>query len=170
MSKPTQTRIASDAGGLRTTYEEIEVGKDLGALEWTVTDADIEKQCTFDDDWHEWYVLTSPWGGRVAPPQIQSRPPRWLLSRTYNIRGVFYKHEFEYLKPIRPNQKLVISGKIGDKWVKNDREYVRYDTFATDESGEVVSTSSRVRVVDMLKRDAPRQGTGIDSGIRPERI
>ncbi|MEX2451285.1 MAG: MaoC family dehydratase [Rhodospirillales bacterium] len=170
MKNPTPTRVAEDARGKRTTYEEIEVGKDLGSLEWTVTEEDIEKQCSLDEDWHEWYVLNSPWGGRVAPPQIQSRPPRWLLGRIYNIRGVFYKHDFEFLKPIKPGQTLIVSGRISDKWIKNDREFVRWDTVAKDEHGDAVFTASRVQVLDMTTRAAPREGAGIDSGIKPEKI
>ena len=30
MAKPSKVRMAEDATGKRTTYEEIEVGKDLG--------------------------------------------------------------------------------------------------------------------------------------------
>ena len=66
---------------------------------------DIEKQCVIDEDFHPWFALESPWDGRIAPPQLQYRPPRWLLSRTYNIRGVFYKWEFENLKPIRARRE-----------------------------------------------------------------
>ena len=72
MTKPSKVRMAEDATGKRTTYEEIEVGKDLGSFEWTVTEADIERQCLLDEHWHEWFVSDSPWGGAVAPPQIQS--------------------------------------------------------------------------------------------------
>ena len=52
MTKPSKVRMAEDATGKRTTYEEIEVGKDLGSFEWTVTEADIERQCLLDEHWH----------------------------------------------------------------------------------------------------------------------
>jgi acyl dehydratase len=167
---PRQVRMVEDATGKRTTYEVIEVGKDLGSFEWTVTPEDIERQCMLDDHWHDWFQKDSPWGGPIAPPQIQSRPPRWLLGRTYNVRGVSYKHDFEYLKPIKPGEKLIISGKISDKYIKRDREFVRWDTFAHDENGGLVFTASRVQAMDVIKRTAPREGVGIDGGIKPERI
>ena len=43
MGKPSKIRMAKDATGQRTTYEEIEVGKDLGSFEWVVTQGDIER-------------------------------------------------------------------------------------------------------------------------------
>ena len=170
MAKPSRVRMVEDATGKRTTYEEIEVGKDLGSFEWTVTEANIERQCLLDEHWHEWFVSDSPWGGAVAPPQIQSRPPRWLLGRTYNIRGVSYKHDFEYLKPIKAGQTLTISGKVSDKYIKRNREFMRWDTFAHDEDGQLVFSASRVQCMDIIERDAPREGVGVDGGPKPERI
>ena len=41
MSKPSKVRMAEDATGKRTTYEEIKVGKDLGSFEWSVTNNNI---------------------------------------------------------------------------------------------------------------------------------
>jgi hypothetical protein len=167
---PSQVRMVEDATGKRTLYEEIKVGKDLGSFDWLVTEDDIERQCTLDDHWHDWFQKGSPWGGPIAPPQIQSRPPRWLLGRTYNVRGVSYKHDFEYHKAIKPHQKLTISGKISDKYIKREREFVRWDTFAYDEEGDLVFTASRVQAMDVIKRSAPREGVGIDGGIKPEKI
>ena len=126
MIEPSKVRMSEDGTGQRTTYEEIEVGKNLGSFEWTVTQDDVERTCDLDQHWHEWFVGDSPWGGPIAPPQIQSRPPRWLLGRTYNVRGVSYKLDFEYLKPIMSGETLVISGHISEKYIKRNREYVRW--------------------------------------------
>ena len=170
MAQTSRVRMSSDATGNRTTYDEIEVGKDLGSFEWTVTQDDIERTCDLDEHWHEWFVGDSPWGGSIAPPQIQSRPPRWLLGRTYNIRGVSYKLDFEYLKPIMSGETLTISGLISEKYIKRNREYVRWDTVAHNTSGEVVFTASRVQCMDIVERHTPREGMGIDGGPKPERI
>jgi hypothetical protein len=170
MSGKGRTRVAEDEHGRRATYEEIEVGAALESFEWVVSEDDIEKQCRLDEDYHEWYVLESPWGGRVAPPQIQYRPPRWQISRSYNLRGVFYKWEFENVKPIRPGVSITIGGRILDKWIKNDREFVKFESVGTDAEGDVVFRTTRVHALDMIKRTAPRKSVGIDSGIKRERI
>ena len=100
------TRIAEDENGPRTTFDEIEIGKVLGEMDWVVTEEMIDSQCHMDLDYDLWYSVDSPWRGRVAPPQISYRPPRWLLSRTYNIRGLFCRWEMENLLPIRPSRRL----------------------------------------------------------------
>jgi hypothetical protein len=164
------TRVEADAKGKRATYDEIVVGTVLGEMEWVVTEDMIDLQCKLDLDYDEFFSLDSPWGGRIAPPQISYRPPRWLLSRTYNVRGLFYKWQMENVRPIRLNEKLHVVCRVTDKYVKNNREFVIYSAEATDEKGEVVFRTVRTHVLDALERTAPRAGTGIDTGIKAERI
>tara|TARA_A100001037_G_scaffold304765_1_gene342655 strand:+ start:1142 stop:1681 length:540 start_codon:yes stop_codon:yes gene_type:complete len=179
MTEGTQSRVEFDEHGKRTTYDEIEVGRDLGSLEWVITEEDIEKQCSIDEDFHPWFSFdleeqegteVGPWDGVIAPPQIQYRPPRWLLSRTYNIRGVFYKWDYENLKPIRPGETITVTGRILDKWIDREREFMSYEAEGRDEEGDIVFRTTRVHALDVLKRDTPRAGAGEDSGFKQEKI
>ena len=171
MENTNVTRVERDEKGLRTRYEDIEVGLDMGEIDWEIDPADVEKQCRIDDDYNEWYMKDeTPFGGRIVPPQITYRPPRWLISRHYNIRGVFYKWEFENVRPMHPGQKLKITGKVTDKWVKNNKEFVQYDATGTDEDGNVCFTTRRVHALDVIDRSAPRAGEGVDSGIKKEQL
>ncbi len=165
-----KARVAEDQHGRRASYDEIEVGKVLGEIDWVVTDEMIDLQCEMDMDYDEWYFIDSPWGGRIAPPQIQYRPPRWLLSRTYNVRGLFYKWEMENVRPILPNVTLHIVCRIVDKYVNNEREFVVYEAEAVDPNAEVVFRTRRTHVLDFVERTAPRNAKGIDSGIKVERV
>ena len=165
-----RTRVAEDAHGKRVTFDDIEIGKDLGTMEWVVTEDMIDQQCEMDVDHHYWFAVDSPYGGRIAPPQISYRPPRWLLSRTYNVRGVFYKWEMENVRPLRPGVKLAVGGSIVDKYVKNEREFVVDQAEARDPDGNVVFRTRRTHVLDVVERSAPRSAKGIDSGIKPEKI
>jgi hypothetical protein len=164
------TRVEADAQGKRATYDEIVVGTVLGEMDWVVTDEMVELQCRLDLDYDPFYSLDSPWGGRVAPPQISYRPPRWLLSRTYNVRGLFYKWQMENVRAIRIGEPLHVICRITDKYLKNDREFIVYTAEATDSKGEVVFRTERTHVLDALERTAPRAGEGIDTGIKAERI
>jgi len=164
------TRVAEDEHGKRATYEDIEVGHSLGSIEWTVTTDMIDRQCEVDADYHFWYSIESPWGARIAPPQLSYRPPRWLLSRTYNVRGVFYKWELENIRPLRPGITLTVSGTIVAKYIKNEREFIVYEAEASEPDGTLVFRTRRTHVLDVVERTAPRGGTGIDSGIKPEKI
>jgi hypothetical protein len=169
MEEP-RTRIAADSHGPRAVFDEIEVGRSLGEMEWVVTEDMIERQCAIDADFDAWDSLDSPWGGRIAPPQISYRPPRWLLSRTYNIRGLFYRWEMENVRPLRPGVTLRVRARIADKYVKNEREFVVYEAEAADPDGNVVFRTRRTHVLDFVERSAQREGEGIDSGVKPERI
>lgn len=165
-----KTRVAADSHGARAQFEEIEIGHSLGEMEWIVTEEMIDTQCAIDADYDVWYSLTSPWGGRVAPPQITYRPPRWLLSRTFNIRGLFVRWELDNIRPIKPGVKLRVVARISDKYVKNEREFVVYEAEASDPDGNVVFRTRRTHVLDFIERTAQREGDGIDSGIKAERI
>lgn len=166
----TPARVLMDARGKRTSFDEIEIGTDLGQMEWVVTEEMVDMQCFMDADYHEWYYLGSPFEGKIAPPQINYRPPRWLFSRKYNVRGLFYKYEFENVNPIKIGAKMTISATITDKWIKNNREFVQYDAEAVDESGNVIFRTRRVHVLDFIERSAPREGVGIDTGIKKEKL
>ena len=168
--KAGRARVERDVRGKRASFDDIEVGAPLGEIEWIVTEDMIDLQCRLDQDYDPFFSLESPWGGRIAPPQIQYRPPRWLLSRTYNVRGLFYKWKMENLLPIQPNVTLRIKASIVDKYVKNEREFVVYGAEATDPEGRTVFRTERTHVLDVLDRSAPRAGEGIDSGIKAERL
>lgn len=170
MSDQETRRVARDEHGPRATFEEIEIGKDLGALEWTVQLDEIATQIALDDDPHPWFTGDSPFGGTIAPPQLAYRPPRWLLSRNYNVRGLLYKWEFENLLPLRPGMRLTVKGRITDKWIKAEREFVAYEAWGENEAGERVFHTRRVQILDVIKRTVPREGAGVDSGVKKERI
>ena len=159
------TRVERDASGLRTTYEEIEVGADLGRMEWTVGPENVAGLMENDQDYHEWYAESSPWGEPVVTPMATYPPVRILFTKKYNVRGVFYEYESEFIRPIHYGQKVIITGRVVDKWIKRDREYVRYEAEGRSEDGELLFRTRRAHALDYIKRTVPRSGEGVDSGL-----
>ncbi len=168
MSTP-KARVLEDSQGRRATFEDIEIGQSLGEMEWVITDDLIDLQCQLDQDFDPAYFPQDA-GARVAPPQITYRPPRWLFSRGYNVRGLFVRWESETFRAIEPNTKLTVSGSIVDKFTKKDREFVVYQAEGKDAAGNLIFRTRRTHVLDFIERSAPRAGIGIDSGIKPEKI
>ncbi len=166
--EPAKVRVARDQRGERTTFDKIEIGADLGSREWIVTEEMIEHQCEVDEDYHEWYFVDSPFGGRIASPLCSYAPVRFLFSSKYNIRGLLVGYETEYLNPIRPNKKMLITGKLADKFVKRDREYFVVEARCVDEDGLEILRTRRTHVLDYIPRTAPREGYGLDTGIMKE--
>lgn len=166
----TKARVLEDGSGRRATYDEIVVGQTLGEMDWEVTDDMIDLQCRLDEDFDRLFCLAGTDGKRVAPPQITYRPPRWLFSRAYNVRGLFVRWEMEMLGLIKTNTKIKVTGSIADKFIKKDREFVVYQAEGRDADGTLLFRTRRTHVLDFIERTAPRAGAGVDSGIKPERI
>ena len=166
----TPSRVLEDSQGKRASFDDIEIGQTLGEMDWQITDDLIDLQCVLDQDFDPLYCVAPVGGARYAPPQISYRPPRWLFSRTYNVRGLFVGWEMESFAPIRSNTTVCVSAVISDKYIKNNREFVVYQAEGKDASGTLLFRSKRTHVLDFVERTAPRLGAGIDSGIKPEKI
>ena len=165
-----KARVLEDGSGRRATFEEITVGNTLGEMEWEVTDDMIDLQCRLDEDFDRLFCLPITDGARIAPPQITYRPPRWLFSRAYNVRGLFVRWEMEAFAMIKANTKIKVSGTIVDKFIKKDREFVVYQAEGWDTEGKLLFRTKRTHVLDYIERTAPREGAGVDSGIKPEKM
>ena len=162
--QPAAVRVQRDERGERTQFEEIEVGKDLGTLEWALTPEQIALEMEIYEDYHPWYHVDSPYGGPIAPLMVTYSTPRKIFSRTYHVRGLLFEFEHESFKPVLPNKRMLFSGKVIDKWVKRDHEFVKYEVTCTGDDGEVLFRTRRTHVLDYLPRTAPKVGTGIDYG------
>lgn len=159
------TRAEFDGSGRpRTRYEDFEVGASLGTLDWTVTREQVQGLLDNDEDHHSWYDEASPFGQPIVPPMATYPPVRILFTRRYNVRGLFYIFETEFLAPIFYNQPIVVSGNVADKWIKRDREFIAYEAHGVDAEGRVLFRTRRAHVLDFIPRTAPRVGTAIDSG------
>jgi hypothetical protein len=165
-----KTRVLEDSQGRRASFEEIEIGHTLGEMEWQITDELIDLQCQLDQDFDPLFFPQGGAKGRVAPPQITYRPPRWLFSRAYNVRGLFVRWENESFAAIEPNTTIKVTGTIAEKYIRKDREFVVYQAEGRDAAGKLIFRTRRTHVLDFVERSAPRAGAGIDSGIKPERI
>lgn len=156
-----QVRILRDTAGVRTQFEELEIGKDLGTQTLRVTQSQIDQLCERMEDHHPYYELTSPFGTTIAPLSSTYLITRGLFSQTYSVRGLFYRWAVDLLAPIRPDVEYSVIGTLSDKWVKNEREFVAYEAVYTDPVGNVVMTTKRAHVLDFIKRTAPKVGEGV---------
>lgn len=166
----TPSRVLEDSQGPRASFDDIKIGQSLGEMEWQITDDLIDLQCQLDQDFDPLYCLPGANGKRLAPPQITYRPPRWLFSRTYNVRGLFVGWEMESIAPITSGMTVRVSAVITEKFIKNNREFVVYQAEGKTANGTLLFRSKRTHVLDFVERTAPRRGAGIDSGIKPEKI
>lgn len=160
----SQVRVKSDIRGDRTSYEDIVVGDDLGTLEWIVHERDVIGLMNNDQDYDEWYTQSSPFGDPVVPQMYTYPPVRVLFARRYSVRGLFYQFESDWIKPIPYDRAILITGRVADKWVKRNREYVMYEAEAhLKDTGELLFRTRRSHALDFITIDKPREGIGLDS-------
>ena len=119
-SEQALTRVERDGRGRRTTFEEFEVGASLGEFRWSIQPSNAAGLIDNDQDAHPWYVGDSPFGRPVVPPMATYPPVRILFTRNYNVRGLFYHFESEFLEPIPYGEDIIVTGHISDKWIKRD--------------------------------------------------
>jgi hypothetical protein len=149
VSEPRPIYMMAEEGGERaqTTIDQIEVGRDLGELEWSVTRPQVEGLIASDEEFDPWHADIGE-GGGVVPILATYPPVRALFARSFNIRGFLYQYECEFLRPIAYGQSLTIRGWITDKWVKRNREYVKFEAEARDAEGTIVFRTSRTHLLD----------------------
>lgn len=165
MTDSTQDRVAYDARGPRTTYDELVVGDSLGTMEWIVQRENVDGLIINDQDFQECYEQPGMFDAAVVPPLATYPPVRMLFTRRFNVRGVFYRFTSEFVRPIRYGERIRISGSITDKYIRRNREYVTYEAVGIDDDDQVVFRTSRTHALDFITRDHPRAGKGVDSGL-----
>ncbi len=165
-----QVRIGADGQGRRATYDELEVGKDLGVADFRVTQEQIDQVCERTRYHHPFYEVDSPFGGTVAPIVMTFLLPRNMFSRVYNVRGLFYKWAYDFTSPVLPGVDYLVRAHVTDKWIKKEREFVAYEATCEDKRGNLIFTTRRAHVLDYIKTTAPKTAsTKVSSGeLTPE--
>lgn len=151
-------RVQRDERGERARYEDIEVGRKLAPHEWIVTAENIDKCCLAFGEYHEWYSVDSPFGGRIAPISISYWPARQLFTKDYYVRGLFVGWSTETYDVIRPNRKMLLQGQVVDKYVKRDREWVWYEFVCRDaETEREIFRTKRGHILDYITMGTPKE-------------
>ena len=143
----------------KVEFDEIQLGKELGPREWTITFSEIDDHClTQGSEFHEWYSVGYPTGGRVAPPSISYLPGRRLFSEAYPVSGLFVGWSHEQFDLLRPHRKMTLHGRVSDKYVKRERNWVWYELECKDaETGKALFRTKRGHVLDYRQGDVARQ-------------
>jgi len=124
-------------------FNSIVVGEDLGPIEYVVSKKDVEQYC---DDWKDFnplYLQDSPFGGPVAPPAYRAGLDSFrLLGTKYDSHATLgFSTEHEFFNPIRIGKKLIVTGKLIEKYIKRGIEYVVIEYATVDENGVKIRKS-----------------------------
>lgn len=133
---------------VKESVSKIEVGKEIGVLQYRLTPWRLLKYVDTTGDDNRWYHVESPFGGVIAPPTIFDSD----LMRLPDLRKMVDPHprrllagqEYDFIKPARPGKLITVRGKIADTYVKGSREYVVFEGLISDEDGLELA---RVRLI-----------------------
>jgi hypothetical protein len=148
----TEALLLAEAGGDRpqTTFEDIEVGDELGSMEVRFTRKSAEGLIASDGEHDSWYEPLSEGGGGVIPCLATYPPVRALFGQRFHIRGYMTAYTGEFLRPIEHGATLTITGRIVGKWIKRQRAYVQYEAEGIDADGVVYFRTTRTHTLDYL--------------------
>jgi acyl dehydratase len=121
-------------------WENIEVGEELGWVEGVISDFQIKTHAYAVDDYGDWYLKDSPFGGRIGHPTLLANDILRLFFLIYDLRppyagGLHAKNELEFLRPVKLGDKVVIRGKHTEKYERRGQNYRVVEGQAADEAG-----------------------------------
>ena len=121
-------------------YDELVIGEQLGSFEYVLTQEML-------DDFRE--SVEDP----EAPfPTLAVKHDGTSLNMVYkdSTGGVNAGNEVEFFNPPIPGKKIMVTGRVADKYVRRDKPYLVIEATATDEDGRLLE---RLRTYQMKKPD-----------------
>lgn len=121
-------------------YDELVIGEQLGSFEYVLTQEML-------DDFRE--SVEDP----EAPfPTLAVKHDGTSLNMVYKdtTGGVNAGNEVEFFNPPIPGKKIMVTGRVADKYVRRDKPYLVIEATATDEDGRLLE---RLRTYQMKKPD-----------------
>ena len=109
-------------------YDEVEVGEELGSYEYVLTQEMIDLYRRAVDD------------PEAVFPTIAVKHDATSLSLAYDDQtgSVNAGNEIELYNPPIPGKKILVTGRIHDKYIRRDNPYLVIEATATDEDGRLI--------------------------------
>ena len=121
-------------------YDKVEIGEPLGSYEYVLTQEMLDNfRASVDDP--------------DAPfPTLAVKHDATALNMVYDdtTGGVNAGNEVEFFNPPVPGKKILVTGRIADKYMRRDKPYLVIEATATDEDGRLLE---RLKTYQMKKPD-----------------
>ena len=121
-------------------YDKVEIGEQLGSYEYVLTQEMFDNfRASVDDP--------------EAPfPTLAVKHDATALNMVYDdtTGGINAGNEVEFFNPPIPGKKIMVTGRIADKYMRRDKPYLVIEATATDEDGRLLE---RLKTYQMKKPD-----------------
>lgn len=120
---------------------DVYIGKALGTVDLTITEAMVQHYVRGLDEANAWYTDDSPFGGPVAPAivfqDVSSQFKGWQLD---NLFGNLWMRQIWHLyAPTRVGQTLSCTARVADRYRKRDRDVVVQELWLRDAAGSLTA-------------------------------
>jgi hypothetical protein len=128
----------------KSGWEALPIGLEMGPLEIVLDSNTVKKRAELV----QWETREQLEKLGFTPPGITIRyHAQMKFTALPDLRAsIWAKSEHEFLKPMKVGSKVYIRGKVIEKHVKRDRNYVVADYETVDEDGEVLMRSRETTV------------------------
>jgi acyl dehydratase len=139
----------------QTAWEDLEIGVETGRIVLTVTDEMIEDYIGALEIDHPWFIGgDSPYGGRIAPPDMLPKLAMDVLFQSYVVRVVGRnmraKQEFRFYAPVRPGMLVTAVGHLSDKYERRGKRFITLEALFKDAEGRPLVLDKRTQYVPPL--------------------
>ena len=128
-------------------YATLQVGQEMGPWETVLTPEDVRTYAAAIDAENPWYLRNSVQGPMVGHPAMTSPFGIWLFQEwrsnilgnpVPSLVGVHAAAHHHYINPVPVGKRLIVHGKVVDKYIRRQRYYVVVEFWTVDEDGHDV--------------------------------
>lgn len=122
----------------KTAFESMVIGMDMGTSEIDLSEKAVKERALK----MQWPLELIKVTGLAPPVMTLSYHTHMKFANFPNLKAAIWaKSEHEFFKPLKVGGKAFVRGKVADKYIKRDRQYVvtEFETF--DDTGEVCMRS-----------------------------
>lgn len=137
---------------MTTEWQDLEIGVETGRFSLFVTNEIIDEYVDSLEITHPWYTSpNSPYGGRIAPPDMLPKLGMDVLFQEYagrvvgrNMRA---RQAYKFYAPIKPGMTVSAIGRLTDKYEKRGKRFVTFEALFVDEAGNPLVLDMRTQYV-----------------------
>lgn len=164
LTDPTRALAREDleAGLKEPVYEQIEIPEPFGPVDVLVDDLKIKRFAFVADDFGDWYLKASPWGGRIGQPGLLANDLLQLFTTRYapsRVVGLHTTEELGWERPVRLGEVVRLSGRYTDRYEQRGQGSVVMEAEARDRGGAVLLRHRGVEIMRTVPGEVGGRGS-----------